>query len=131
GRTLVDGVVPLEPGHYGIWRAGSWQSTRFWQADFRNHASDGVVSAGRVRDALQDSVTNHLVSDVPVALSLSGGLDSGAVLALSGQQLPTLTIGFSDTAFDESGRAGQIAGRFGSPHCRLRLDRVVARRWLP
>jgi asparagine synthase (glutamine-hydrolysing) len=127
-RTLADGVVPLEPGHYGIWRAGSWRSTRFWRPDFRHRAA---ANADQLRQALQDSIADHLVSDVPVALSLSGGLDSAAVLALCGRAVPTLTIGFAEAAFDESERAAEIAAAFGAPHRRLAIDRPTARSWLP
>lgn len=131
-RTLAAGVVPLEPGHYGVWRAGSWQTTRFWQPDFRARTPDAPdATASHVREALKRCVAAHLVSDVPVALSLSGGMDSGALLALSGRPLPTLSIGFETAAFDESNQAARIAATFGAPHLRQRIDRATAQASLP
>ena len=86
------------------------------------------------RTAVQQSVRAHMVSDVPVGLFLSGGLDSAALLAMAPKGLRTFTIGFTDrkaAEFDESIPAGVIASQFGADHTLLNLSADEARDWLP
>lgn len=85
--------------------------------------------AREVREATRESVAAHLVSDVPVAVLLSGGIDSGAVAGLVselGQQLETITIRFDEfagTSADESGPARLMAAHYGLKH----TERLVTR----
>jgi asparagine synthase (glutamine-hydrolysing) len=83
----------------------------------------GHLALGRVRDALSVSVGAHLVSDVPVGVFLSAGLDSGAIAILAaartGEKLRTLTLGFGEyrgTEYDEVPLAEDVARRCGSKH---------------
>ncbi|MGA7576869.1 MAG: asparagine synthase (glutamine-hydrolyzing) [Desulfobaccales bacterium] len=77
---------------------------------------------GRLRQAFTDSVSHHLIADVPVGVFLSSGLDSGTVLALACQQggrLNAVTLGFQELqggAADETRWAGEIARRYGARH---------------
>src|SRR5450432_2126871 len=84
-----------------------------------------------VRRALEDSVRRHFVSDVPVGIFLSGGIDSTAIVALSSQLigagLRTFSISFDDPAFDESSVARRTAEHFGTSHTDWRLDSTTAR----
>ena len=79
------------------------------------------------REALEESVRRHLVSDVPVGIFLSGGIDSTVMLALARQALGTeadirtFSIGFDDPAFDESGIARRTAKHFGAEHTEWRM----------
>jgi asparagine synthase (glutamine-hydrolysing) len=75
-----------------------------------------------------------MVSDVPVGLFLSAGLDSAALLALAPRGLHTFTIGFDEpgaASFDESAPAARIAALFGATHTPLTLHAAEARQWLP
>jgi len=136
--TLVAGVSRLPAGHSAHWQAGqlrlipvaplpesSVPGTSAWPAaEAVNHA----------RQALEASVAAHMVSDVPVGLFLSSGLDSAALLALAPRGLHTFTIGFTDAAaagFDESEPAARIAAQFGARHTPLSLSADKARDWLP
>ena len=131
-RTLVAGVTPLPPGHYGIWQGGAWKEERFWHPDFAaTPGNDLAEAAARARQALQESVEAHLTSDVPVGLFLSGSLDSGAILALAARALPTICIGFAEAAYDESAMAARVAAHFGAEHHALTVSRDLARAWLP
>ncbi len=80
----------------------------------------------RVRNALRESVRYHLVSDVPVALFLSGGIDSSAVAGLasevSTQQLESFTVTFSESDFSEAGPAREAARRFNTKHHEIFLS---------
>ncbi|MFL5578376.1 MAG: asparagine synthase (glutamine-hydrolyzing) [Gemmatimonadaceae bacterium] len=86
---------------------------------------DPAEAAALVREALRDSVRHHLVSDVPVALFLSGGVDSSAVVALAAEQvaepLETFTVTFGEAEFSEAGPAAAVARRFGTRHHEIPL----------
>ncbi|HZF08579.1 MAG TPA: asparagine synthase (glutamine-hydrolyzing) [Thermoanaerobaculia bacterium] len=87
--------------------------------------------------AIEESVAAHLVSDVPVAVFLSAGLDSGLIAALARRHLPeppaTFTLGFdlfAGTAADEAPLAAQVARTLGTRHVERRLGRDdFARLW--
>ncbi len=118
-------VRKLEPGHALVWRDGALTIRRYWDLP-RHGAPDAVAAAGEVeREVLEwidDSVAAHLVSDVPVAAFLSGGLDSSAVLAsaaLAGGAAPhAFTARYTGTgaaAADETSLARTLAERYGAP----------------
>ena len=96
---------------------------------------DPRVAARIVSDALADSVAHHLVSDVPVALFLSGGIDSSAVVAFaseaSGERLHTFTITFRERGYDESGPASAVARRYSTDHEEVPLAASDLLRSLP
>jgi asparagine synthase (glutamine-hydrolysing) len=79
--------------------------------------------AAELRDRLRDSVRAHLVSDVPVGVLLSGGIDSSALTALAAQEsstpVQTFSIGFAERSFNELSRAQLIARRYGTRHHEL------------
>ena len=86
---------------------------------------DRGEAARAVRRALERSIDRHLVSDVPVAVFLSGGIDSSAVAALAAQRagkaLDAFTVTFAEQAFDESAVAGLVARRHGIRHHEIPL----------
>jgi asparagine synthase (glutamine-hydrolysing) len=87
-------------------------------------ARDCGVSASAVHNALADSVERHLVSDVPVGVFLSGGIDSAAVVALMAEQgarPETFTVCFEQEQFDEATIARTVADRFGTRHHAIML----------
>jgi len=143
--TLVEGVRRLQAGHRLRWRADSWEESP-WRPlpetllqnppawDAAAPIREPAAAAALTRSALADSVASHLVSDVPVGLFLSAGLDSAALLALAPPGLHTFTIGFGEAgaeAFDESEPAARIAALFGAHHRALNLGAQQARQWLP
>ncbi len=121
--TAVQDVRPLEPGELGIWHAGTWKTRSYWKLPRpTNHSpqkSGGEISA-RLREILQESCRVQLMSDVPIALFLSGGVDSavlGALVRSSGPQpLTALTIAFDEKPFDETVESRQTAELLGIPH---------------
>lgn len=92
----------------------------------RRHDSPSPVKVTRA--ALEESIQRHLVSDVPVGIFLSGGIDSTAILALARQalgpeaDLRTFSIGFDDPEFDESSLARRSAEHFGASHTEWRMS---------
>jgi asparagine synthase (glutamine-hydrolysing) len=119
----------LPAGHVLVWSDGDARIERF--------ARPAPVAAEAVRDddeaelveecraRLRDSVRAHLVSDVPVGVLLSGGVDSGVLAALaaqeSGEPLRTFSIGFEESSFDELGGARLVAQRYATDHHELVL----------
>ena len=113
-------VRKLEPGHTLEWRRnGDVTVRRYWQFPLHKDPSPADPEE-RVREWLDGSVAAHLVSDVPVATFLSGGLDSSAVtasMALAGNTPHAFTARYSGsgaTAADETGLARTLATRYGA-----------------
>jgi asparagine synthase (glutamine-hydrolysing) len=131
--ALVRGVQMLPPGHYLQWSANGAEMTRFWEVAFPDPSVlTRAEAVGLTRGALEDSVRAHFVSDVPVGLFLSGGVDSSALLALSrstglADGLETFSVAVDDPAFDEAGVAAATARAFNVAHHVLRLDATIAR----
>ena len=133
--TLVEGITSLPAGWLGHWHQCRWEAQPHWQPSYAPGLPlDPQAQIAHTRAALADSVQSHLLSDVPVGLFLSGGLDSAALLALAsagGHQLTTLSIGFQERTFDESDRAAALARHFGSRHVLLQLTAARAAELLP
>jgi asparagine synthase (glutamine-hydrolysing) len=125
--TAIQGVKPLEPGHLGIWQDGNFQTNPYWRLPSSNgHRPDRPEqTAANLREILLRSSREQLMSDVPVALFLSGGTDSavlGALMKSAGStSLTALTIGFEEDSFDESQQSQQTAQALGIPQRTIRL----------
>ena len=111
-------VRKLEPGHTLAWRAtGESLVRRYWHLP-REVASRPAAPEARIREWVDESVATHLVSDVPVAVFLSGGLDSSSVVAsmsLAGERPHAFTArygGSGQDGADETGLARQLARRY-------------------
>ena len=129
-HTIYAGVRKLPAGHLLKWSGGDAVAVREYAtplpvaaADMRTGSVDEL--AAELRERLRDSVRAHLVSDVPVGVLLSGGVDSAALTALasqeSGDRLSTFSIGFDERSFNELDRARQVADRYGTDHHELVL----------
>src|SRR5690349_4980777 len=121
--TIYKRARKLPPGHYLVWQQGSDDVTIERYARELPSASPQRAEPGEVLEALRDSVRAHLVSDVPVGVFLSGGVDSSGLAALaateSGERVHTFSIGFGEQGFDETSRARLIAERYGTEHHEL------------
>jgi asparagine synthase (glutamine-hydrolysing) len=129
--SLVDKVHALPAGHYLLWRGGRIRLTRFWDLQFTADDMGEEHAAGIVRESLEESIARHLVSDVPVGVFLSGGIDSTTVVALATgigrTPLRTFCISFDDPKFNEGDIAARTAQHFGTEHSDWRLDSSTAR----
>ena len=112
-------VRKLEPGHTLVWSpTGETVIRRYWHLPRESSAPPPDTDA-RVREWVDESVAAHLVSDVPVALFLSGGLDSSTVAAsmsIVGEPPHAFTaryFGSGKDAADETGLARELANRYG------------------
>lgn len=122
--TLVEGVKMIPPGHYGIWKAGKWTVTAWWDiwknASLEAQDMEAGAIKTRIRALLDQSIGRRLVSDVPVGAFLSGGIDSSAVVALmaqaSSQPVDTFSIEFEEKEYDESEWSRLIAQKYATRH---------------
>jgi asparagine synthase (glutamine-hydrolysing) len=112
-------VRKLEPGHTAVWEAGGGVSTqRYWDLPRERRAAPQAVEA-EIVEWLDESVRAHLVSDVPVAAFLSGGLDSSAVVAswaLASEAPHAFTaryFGSGADSSDETDLARRLAAKYG------------------
>jgi asparagine synthase (glutamine-hydrolysing) len=127
-RTILRSVRRLPAGHLLVAEDERVAVERYARpipvpaADVRRESAREL--AAETRDRLRDSVAAHLVSDVPVGILLSGGLDSGGIAALAaehaGKRLKTFTVGFAaERSFDERRRARLVASRYATEHHEL------------
>ena len=128
-HTLLRDVQCLDAGTYVIWKDGQLKSRRYWQLEFADEPVDAPVE--ETRRALVDSIAHHFVSDAPVGIFLSGGIDSTALVALSrdaGQHdLHTFSLSFPGDPADEGVIAAQTALHFGTTHAEWSIDAATGR----
>ena len=130
-RTGIVGVHELPPGHLLRWRADRGATIERWWAP-PVAAPAKTPSAAEVRSILEDSARAHLVSDAPVGVFLSGGLDSSTIVALAARHYPgtlkTFSITFGDEGayLDERALAREVATRYATDHREIQVSAEVA-----
>ncbi|MFT5123923.1 MAG: asparagine synthase (glutamine-hydrolyzing), partial [Verrucomicrobiales bacterium] len=131
--TAFNGIFQVQPGECLCWRDGRVEMKSYWkpamgEAVFQGRSLDDLTD--ELEALLIDAVRLRLVSDVPLGLFLSGGVDSSLICALAqkaaGSDLNTYTIGFADQAFDETPHAEAVAQHLGLPNQVLRVDAGMA-----
>jgi asparagine synthase (glutamine-hydrolysing) len=128
-HTIFRECRKLQPGHVLVWEGGEPQIERYARpapvATTETRAGDEAELVEELRARLRDSVRAHLVSDVPVGVLLSGGVDSCVLAALAAQEsgypVRTFSIGFEERSFDELDNARLVAERYGTVHRELVL----------
>ena len=129
--SILEGILKVPPGHtLMIRRGGAGTPRQYWQATrFLGESSLALgepEATERLWSGLEDAVTSHLVSDVPVGAFLSGGLDSSAVVAImarqSGQRVKTFSVGFREDRYNELPHARQIAEQYDTDHHELMVE---------
>ncbi len=125
--TLVDGIEKLPPGCWLEWCGGEIHSEAYWTLPFVPARQVGMEAAKEELDSLlEEAVREHLLSDVPLGVWLSGGIDSSTILhyaaKASGSKLKTLSISFRGRAFDETPYIREVAARYGTDHEQFDLN---------
>ncbi|HYL78726.1 MAG TPA: asparagine synthase (glutamine-hydrolyzing) [Bryobacteraceae bacterium] len=126
-NTLVEGIEKLPPGHFLEWRAGRVETAEYWKLSFRPQRHYTLDSAAEeLHQLLDDSVREHLISDVPLGLWASGGLDSSTILhyasAHSSSRVKTFSVSFAGRSFDEGEHARRVASHYGTDHYEFDLN---------
>jgi asparagine synthase (glutamine-hydrolysing) len=122
-HCIFKGIQKLPGGHGLTWKNGQTRLQRYWDLPSANGADQRPESeiAEELRERLKEAVRRRLISDVPLGVFLSGGLDSSSVVAMMAELMPpsrikTFAIGFEEKSFDESGHARRVAAFFGTDH---------------
>ena len=129
-RSIVHGINKLPPAHTLEWFVGSGieRLHRYWSPTLGQGESNGSSldeSCEELRAVLRESVRKELISDVPLGVFLSGGIDSSAVTAMMSQlggDVKSFSVGFAERSFDESRHARQVAQHLGTDHHELTLE---------
>ena len=121
-HTIFNDAKKLPPASYLIWNRKGIEIKEYW-APFNLEGQKPLPEAEaehRVMDLLRQSVKRRLISDVPLGVFLSGGIDSSAITAFAQMEAPgkvkTFSIGFEDPSFDESKYAWLAAKHIGTEH---------------
>jgi len=125
--TLVEGIDQLSPGEYLEWQDGRIRTEFYWKLPKAHSRHVSMEAATEELDILlRESVREHLLSDVPLGIWLSGGIDSSTVLHYASQasvtKLKTFSISFHGRSFDESRYIREVATQYGTEHEQLDLN---------
>lgn len=119
-KTPFVGVNRLLPGHSLLWKDGKVTINRWWNLGERAEAvrqSVSHISVNHFRETFDDAVALRQISDVPVGIFLSGGLDSSSIAATMAQQkgqgINSFNMRFDEPEFDEGPLAQKVALRWG------------------
>lgn len=123
-RTLFTHIRKLPAAHYLVYRDGVVDVQRYWdvaQTPVRDWTPGDAAAA--VREALATAVDRQMMSDVPLGVFLSGGIDSSAIAAFMaesarrrGVEVTSFSMGFRDQSYNELPYAREVAARFGLTH---------------
>jgi len=125
--TLIESIKKVPPGHWLEWRDGKVSLHAYWRLEMKPDPRWTLETAEEELDRLlRDSIREHLISDVPLGVWVSGGLDSSTVLhyaaAETSSRLKTFSVSFSGRGCDESRYFRQVAARYGADHHELDLN---------
>jgi asparagine synthase (glutamine-hydrolysing) len=132
-NTIVHGIelLPAASSAVASTDGATLAPRRYW----RLPAFSRPRQKEELEEQLSSAVQMHLISDVPLGIFLSGGIDSSAIAALAvrtgNAKVRTFNIGFDEAVYDESGHARAVAQLLGTEHHELRLTQATFRRELP
>ena len=142
-HTVIEGIQKLPGGWCGTLDIASsrWNKRKWWEFRLEPSSAEATPEqcnrwAAELLEVLDLAVKRRLMSDVPLGVFLSGGIDSSAVAALASRHLPagrlrTFSVGFTDPSFDELSYAREAAAFIGSVHESEVLDLSRAREMIP
>lgn len=131
--TIYRDISQVMPGHYVMLKKDVLTGGPFWKlAGLSPKPHDRTPDQWRheLRWRIKEAVRSQLMADVPLACFLSGGIDSTIIATLmqecmrdsGGDRIQTVSVGFNEAGYDESGLAQLTATRIGSRHTRLKVD---------
>jgi asparagine synthase (glutamine-hydrolysing) len=124
--TLVEGIEKVQPGTWLEWKDGKVTRGKYWHNVMRPKAIPCEEASAELDRLLTESVREHLISDVPVGIWISGGLDSATVLHYAAAEyagnLQSFSISFRDRDCDESKYSRPLSAHYGTRHHELDLN---------
>jgi asparagine synthase (glutamine-hydrolysing) len=135
--TLIQGISNLRAGHYLVWENGSMREMPYW--DLPHEALDSSnLDRSRLEEdlhaTLNESVRMQTVSDVPVGVFLSGGIDSSVVagiLSRGGARVSTFSIVFGEAEYSEAEHSRLVARKFATDHHEILVSQADALQAVP
>ena len=126
-ETIYEEIKEVKPGHVLEFSSKGIKEKSYWSASFNQEIEITYQDALQEVDRLlRLAIKKRLRSDVPLGFFLSGGIDSGLIVALaselSGSKLSTYTVSFEGSEFDESSSANLVAKKFNTNHQTLRAE---------
>jgi len=119
-QSIYREIHKLPPAHFLLMRDGKVQTGRYWRMPLSEAAaSTEAVLTEELHHLLEQAVRRRLISDVPLGVFLSGGIDSSIVTGLMASMLPrvnSFSIGFTEAGYDESSYARLVAEYYGTQH---------------
>ena len=122
-RSIFKGIRKILPGHRLVFEDGRAEESCYWDVRYADHKIKPRPEAEyceEIISRLREAVRRRLISDVPLGVFLSGGIDSSAITALmsevAGNGIKTYSIGFREKSFDELDAARIVADKFGTDH---------------
>lgn len=129
-RTMFRGIHRVLPGHILVVKDGEMMGQQYWSPPIVDEVHPEEYYERTLRRLLEAAVERHLISDVPVGMLLSGGIDSSSIVALASQMttepLQTFCMGFGNEN-DEVNDARFVAEHFGTNHHELIVDTHLLR----
>ena len=127
--TMFRHVHKLPAGHYLRLKDGQITVQRYWDMSFDTDGRTPQDYAEQMRELLTESVRKRLISDVPLGVFLSGGLDSSTIVALMSHcgvdPIKTFSLGYEDETFSELEYARAVAKQFKTEHRELIVDPIT------
>ncbi len=127
-ETMFEGIFKVPAGHFLLYENEDITLKQYWDLNVQpgQNSLSFDEAVEKMRDHLDHAVHSHLVSDVPLGVFLSGGLDSSCIVALMRKHLTgsfkTFTIGYEDKSFSELEYAAIVARHCETDHQVLMLD---------
>jgi asparagine synthase (glutamine-hydrolysing) len=122
-ETMFRNIMKLLPGHLLTYKSGTLRIRKYWDINMSVQSRDWSIQnyADKLREILMDAVEQRLMSEVPLGVYLSGGIDSGSVVGLMStmvsEPVKTFSVGFGiDEQADELSHAALVADYFGADH---------------
>lgn len=126
-KSLYKGIFKLEPAHFLEidLRLKSSKKVKYWSLPTNKCDDDFEIAADKIRDLVEDSVGEQMLSDVPVGCFSSGGIDSSIIVSLASQAqsaLDTFSLGFQEKSHDETEYARFVCELYQTNFRHIRLD---------
>jgi asparagine synthase (glutamine-hydrolysing) len=144
-RTMFRNIFRLQPGHLLVADEGGVRIRQYWDFEFNSNGTPPAEALEKFEHLLEQSVRMHLVSEVPLGVALSGGLDSSAILGLMSKfrsadggdtRIKTFSVGYENTSTEERDSnefeyARMAANAFGADHYEYRLNAKAFEEFIP
>jgi asparagine synthase (glutamine-hydrolysing) len=126
-NTFYDKIIEIEPGTFLKVNKKGLEKKKFFRInDIKEREISEEDAIKKIRSLLEESVKRHLISDVPVGVFLSGGIDSSAITAYAAKhyrgKLKTYSVGFDyDKGINELALASKVAAKFETDHTEIQI----------